>query len=49
MTPVELFWLLEAKQPAKMYGSMTEQEVAEIYAETYGEYHPEEMSYGSTG
>lgn len=40
LTPTELWWFLEAKKPIKMYGSMTEYEVATIYRETYGE--PEE-------
>jgi hypothetical protein len=31
MTPTEIFWLIEAKQPPKMYGKMTEDEVAELY------------------
>jgi hypothetical protein len=35
--PVEVWWLVEAAQPVKMYGDMTEGEVAAIYAETYGE------------
>ena len=34
--PTEFWWLLEAKRPARMYGSMTETEVREIYHETYG-------------
>jgi hypothetical protein len=36
MSPAELWWLIEAKQPVKMYGSMTEDEVRQIYEETYG-------------
>ena len=36
MTPRELWWFIEAKTPAKMYGSMTEAEVRQIYEETYG-------------
>lgn len=34
--PIEFYWLMEAKRPTKMYGSMTEAEVAEIYDEAYG-------------
>jgi hypothetical protein len=36
MTPRELWWLFEAKKPVKMYGKMTEDEVRQIYEETYG-------------
>lgn len=36
LSPLELWWLLEAKQPPKMYGSMTEDQVAQIYEEEYG-------------
>lgn len=36
LSPEEFWWLVSAKRPAKMYGSMSEAEVAEIYAETYG-------------
>lgn len=36
MQPVEICWLLEAKRPPVMYGSMTEAEVKQIYEETYG-------------
>jgi hypothetical protein len=34
--PRELWWLVEAVKPPKMYGKMTEDEVAEIYEEAYG-------------
>lgn len=34
--PEEFFWLLELKSPQKRYGSMTEAEVAQIYAEDFG-------------
>lgn len=37
MTPWEFWLLVEAKRPVKMYGKMTEHEVAAIYAETYGD------------
>lgn len=37
MTPTELWWLFDAKRPVRMYGKMTEHEVARIYRETYGE------------
>jgi hypothetical protein len=36
-TPTELFWLCEARQPVKMYGSMTEAEVRDIYEDAYGQ------------
>lgn len=39
MHPIEVHWLVEHHTPVKMYGDMTEDEVAEIYRETYGEYH----------
>ena len=34
--PTEFWWLAEAHKPVKMYGSMTEDDVAEIYQEAYG-------------
>lgn len=37
LTPVELMWLIEAKRPVKMYGKLTEDEVAELYQYAYGE------------
>lgn len=37
MTPDEFWWLAEAHKPPKMYGSMTESEVADIYEEAYGD------------
>jgi len=40
VTPWEFWLLVEAKRPVKMYGKLTEFEVAEIYADAYGE--PEE-------
>lgn len=40
LTSQEFWWLLDAKKPVKMFGKMTESEVAEIYADAYGE--PEE-------
>jgi hypothetical protein len=36
MQPIELWWLIEARKPVRMYGRMTEDEVEEIYFETYG-------------
>ena len=36
MHPTELWWLLEAATPPKMYGKMTEQEVQQIYEEDFG-------------
>jgi hypothetical protein len=29
--PDELWWLIDGKRPAKMYGSLTEDEVAELW------------------
>lgn len=37
LTPKEFWWLLDSKKPIKMYGKMTEDEVAQIYRETYGD------------
>jgi hypothetical protein len=34
--PIELHWLVEARKPVKMIGRMTEDEVRQIYHETYG-------------
>jgi len=31
MHPTDLFWLIDAKRPPKMYGSLTEDDVAEIH------------------
>lgn len=31
LTPTDLFWLIDAKRPPKMYGSMTEDQVAELW------------------
>jgi hypothetical protein len=36
-----VWWLLKAKKPTRMFGRMTEDEVREIYEETYGPYQPE--------
>lgn len=36
LTVEEFWWYVELKTPVKMYGSMTESEVAQIYRETYG-------------
>jgi hypothetical protein len=44
-----VWWLYEAKKPVRMFGRMTEDEVRDIYEETYGPYQPEEITYGSTG
>ncbi len=35
-TPLEILWLIEAKTPVKMIGSLTETEVRQIYHQTYG-------------
>lgn len=37
MTPTEYWWLAEANKPKRMYGDMTEDEVRQIYEETYGD------------
>jgi hypothetical protein len=37
LTITEFWWLVDARQPAKMYGSTTEREIAQIYEETYGD------------
>ena len=36
LTPREVWWLAEAKRPPKMYGSLTESEVRDLYEATYG-------------
>ncbi|MFA5387043.1 MAG: hypothetical protein WC322_01450 [Candidatus Paceibacterota bacterium] len=36
MAPCEIWWLIDARTPEKMYGSLRESEVAEIYEQTYG-------------
>lgn len=36
MHPTEFWWLMDANRSVKMYGNMTEYEVAEIYEEAYG-------------
>jgi hypothetical protein len=40
-SPTELRWWIEAKTPVRMYGAMTEDEVREIYEETYGSNGPD--------
>lgn len=35
--PIEWWWIAEAKKPPKMYGRMTESEVAELYRDTFGD------------
>jgi hypothetical protein len=42
MSPVELWWHIEAGQPVKMYGNQTEDEVRDIYEETYGPFQPKD-------
>lgn len=37
MHPTEFWWLVEVYSPIKMYGSMTESEVEQLYEETYGD------------
>ena len=37
LTPAEVWWLVEANRPVRMYGSMTEMEVEELYRKTYGD------------
>lgn len=36
MHPTEFWWLMDVHKPVKMYGKMTEYEVAAIYEEEYG-------------
>jgi hypothetical protein len=36
MSPRELWWLLDAKRPPAMVGSLTEAEALELYEMTYG-------------
>jgi hypothetical protein len=31
-----VWWLIEAKRPPKMYGSLTESEVRDLYYATFG-------------
>lgn len=31
MHPVELWWLLDARRPVRMYGDLTESDVSELY------------------
>ena len=33
MHPIEFWWLVDARRPKKMYGDMSEDEVAELYEE----------------
>ncbi|MGE0602233.1 MAG: phage tail assembly chaperone [Xanthobacteraceae bacterium] len=35
--PTEFWWLVDSRKPAKRYGSMTEDQVAELYEDTYGD------------
>lgn len=37
LSPLEFRWLLEVYKPVKMYGKMSEAEVAELYAKAYGD------------
>jgi hypothetical protein len=37
MHPEEFWWLFEIKRPVKMYGSMTEDDVAALYNDMYGD------------
>jgi hypothetical protein len=36
MHPQEVFWLIDAKKPVKMFGNMTEDEAEELYRQQYG-------------
>lgn len=40
LTPAEFWLMVEAKKPVKMYGNLTEHQVAALYEEAYGS--PEE-------
>lgn len=33
LSPLEFWWLFDARRPGKMYGSMQESEVEELYAD----------------
>lgn len=35
--PIEFYWLADMNRPKRMYGQMTEDEVRQIYEETYGD------------
>ncbi len=35
LAPIEFWWMVEARTPVKMYGSMTEAEVDELYQATF--------------
>jgi hypothetical protein len=35
--PLELHWLINAKKPVRMFGSLTEDQIRQIYHETYGD------------
>ena len=39
MSPREMWWLMEAKIPPKMYGSLSEAEISDLYDRTYGDGH----------
>jgi hypothetical protein len=34
--PLEFHWIAEARRVPKMYGALTESEVADLYESTYG-------------
>jgi hypothetical protein len=34
---VEFWWLVAARRPRRMYGDMSEDDVRQIYEETYGD------------
>ena len=36
LSPCEFWWIAEVKRPKKMYGSMDEDTVAQLYEDTYG-------------
>ena len=35
--PTEFWWLYDLRKPVKMYGSLSESDVAELYQHAYGD------------
>jgi hypothetical protein len=35
--PLEFWWLVKARRPVRMYGSLTEHDMAELYELAFGE------------
>lgn len=36
LRPIEAWWLIESRQPARQFGKMSETEISEIYEDAYG-------------